>query len=334
MQTFRSFVVKKNESAVIADYQASTTENLSPGNVLIDVAYSSINYKDALATLENGGVIRNYPMIPGIDLSGTVLSSESAAIQAGSRVLVTGYGLGVTHTGGYSERARVPSDWVVPLPESLTLKDSMFIGTAGFTAALAISRLEKQGMRVQDQPNILITGATGGVGSLAISMLHMLGYTQITAISRKKAHYTAFLKKIGANRILTPDEIRPEKAKILDSQNFHYMIDTVGGEQLTPLIAQLHYGGSIALCGNAGGISLSTTVLPFILRGVSLLGIDSVLVPLHEKQALWQRIATDFFPFFAQAELEEIVPFDQLKTRFPTFLSGNSKGRKVVQIFS
>lgn len=329
MEKFSGFIVKRADENVVTNVEKLDLTDLSEGNVTIKVAYSSVNYKDSLATLQNGGVIRNYPMIPGIDLSGTVLSSEDDRFIIGQKVLVTGYGLGVTHTGGFAEIASVPADWIVPLPDELDLKDAMVFGTAGFTAALSVQALENQGLSQNKNAAILVTGASGGVGSLAIAMLKKLGYKNIIALSRKESAVDS-LKKIGANSVLLLNDFIPEKIKPLDKQTIDFAIDTVGGDVTSAILSQLRYGGSIAICGNAAGFKLSTTVLPFILRGTNVLGIDSVNVPMKQRLAIWHRLATDLN--VSSHELTNEITLQELPKTLNKLQSGTHIGRTIVKM--
>lgn len=326
MTNFKAFTVT-NENGFESGIETLTTEQLPQGEVTIQIAYSGVNYKDALATLEKGGVIRNYPMVPGIDASGVVLESESPDFTKGQEVIVTSYGFGVSHPGGYSEMQRVPAEWVVPLPQELSLKDAMIFGTAGFTAALAVQGIENAGALKESR--IAVTGASGGVGSIALAMLANLGYQNLTAISRKESA-NAWLTDIGATAIVSPNELIPEKLKPLAKQTFDYVIDTVGGQLAESLIPSIQYGGSMALCGNASGIKLQTTVLPFILRGINLLGIDSVNTPMDKRLAIWQRLATDLN--VADKIKVNSVAFDDLPEVFNALLAGEHEGRSVVKI--
>ncbi|MDA9472689.1 oxidoreductase [Enterococcus sp. 5H] len=329
MKQFSGFVINEiNEKTTTALEQLELTA-LSEGDVTIEIAYSSVNYKDSLAAKPNGGVIRQYPMIPGIDLSGTVLSSQSSHFAKGQKVLVTGYGLGVTHTGGFAEIARVPHEWVVPLPESLELKDAMIFGTAGFTAALSIQALENHSLSQNKDAAILVTGASGGVGSLTIAMLKQLGYTNIVALSRKESAIDT-LKKIGATHVILLDEFMPEKIKPLAKQTIDFVIDTVGGDVTAALLPQLRYGGSIAICGNAAGIQLNTSVLPFILRGTNLLGIDSVNVPMEQRLSIWQRLATDLN--VSDHELVNEISLSDLTQTLQQLQAGTHTGRTIIKM--
>ncbi|EOH98934.1 hypothetical protein UAY_02203 [Enterococcus moraviensis ATCC BAA-383] len=324
-----ALIINETNETITLSTEETPIETLDQGDVTIQVAYSSVNYKDSLAVKKNGGVIRSYPMIPGIDLSGTVLTSNDERFTEGQKVLVTGYGLGVTHMGGFAEIARVPGDWIVPLPDELNLKEAMVFGTAGFTAALSVQALEKNGLTQNKDATILVTGATGGVGSLAIAMLKKLGYKNILALSRKKSAIDS-LKKIGATDVLLLDEFMPEKIKPLSKQTIDFAIDTVGGDVTSALLSQLRYDGSIAICGNAAGINLNTTVLPFILRNATLLGIDSVNVPMKERLVIWQRLATDLnvTPY----ELTNEISLQELSETLNQLQAGTHIGRTIVKM--
>lgn len=325
MNTFKAFQVSNNPTFHTALIEQEKT-TLAANEVLVKVAYSDVNYKDALACSESGGVIRSYPMTPGIDLAGTVMESLDHRFQAGDSVLLTGYELGVTHPGGYSQYQKVPGDWLVPLPENMSLRQAMVLGTAGFTALLCVNSLINHGMQTTDK--IIVTGASGGVGSAAIAILHKLGYRSITALSRKK-EAIEWLKKLGATEVLSPNEFFPEKNKPLGKQQIDYAIDTVGGEQLMQILPILAYDGAAAICGNAGGIQLTTTVLPFILRNIQLIGVDSVNIP-HEKRApIWQQLAD---LSIAEDLLVNEITFDQLPEVIQQLLAGKHQGRTLVNV--
>ncbi|KAF1295599.1 NADPH:quinone reductase [Enterococcus sp. JM4C] len=328
MKPFQALLVKEVEEQIVAEIEQTTIEQLSQGNVLIEVAYSSVNYKDMLAVQKNAGVIREYPMIPGIDFSGTVVESDDEAISVGQKVLVTGFAVGMSHTGGFSEYARVPSEWVIPLPETLTLKEAMIFGTAGLTAALSIQALENNGLSVDNQPEILVTGATGGVGSLAVQILAKLGFTSITAMVRKE-NQVAVAQSLGAQNVVFASEFADQK-RPLNKQKFHYILDTVGGQVASDLIPFIHYGGSMSLCGNAGGIKLATTVLPFILRGVNLLGIDSVNISVEERTAVWEKLATSWN--VSQTTLFDEVTLAELPKTIEDLKAGQHLGRTIVKL--
>ncbi|GEL04717.1 YhdH/YhfP family quinone oxidoreductase [Rummeliibacillus stabekisii] len=327
MDTFKAIVVKEQKDQVIYGLEDVHMDALSEGEVLIKVAYSSINYKDMLAVQKNAGVIRNYPMIPGIDLSGTVVSSTDSRYTEGQKVLVTGFGTGVSYTGGFAEYARIPGDWIVPLPNNLTLKDAMVFGTAGFTASLSIMALEKKGLDVNKDARILVTGSTGGVGSVALQILSKIGYKNIAALVRKD-YQAEVAKSLGATEIVFAHELG-ELNKPLNKQNFDFVLDTVGGDIASVLIPQISYGGSMSMCGNAGGIKISSTVLPFILRGISLLGIDSVNVPIEDRPAVWERIANDWN--ISQTTLINEISLDEVPQTIEAIKNGQHVGRTIVK---
>lgn len=327
MEQFKALVVNKTESGTKLNYQTLTIDELPAGDVTIRVHYSSINYKDGLATIPNGGVIRNYPMVPGIDLAGTVIDSKNPKFKEGDEVLVTGYEIGVSHFGGYSEVARVPAEWVVPLPQGLTLKEAMVIGTAGFTAALSIHRLEENGIKRENGP-VLVTGATGGVGSSAVSMLKKIGYT-VTASSRKQSEHD-FLKEIGADEVISPDELTNPKNKVLLKQKWQAAVDPVAGEYLPIILASIQYGGSVAVSGLTAGNRFTSTVFPFILRGVNLLGIDSVYCPMETRIQIWTRLADEMKPNQLLDTIATEVSFDEIPVVTKKILAGELKGRNIV----
>ncbi len=326
---FKALVVREENGEVSHAIENISADMLSEGNVIIKVAYSSVNFKDMLAVQTKGGVINNYPMIPGIDLSGTVVSSGSDKFKEGQEVLVTGFQTGMTHTGGYSEYARVPAEWVVALPEGLSLHDAMVIGTAGFTAALSIMTLESKGMSPDKDQQILVTGASGGVGSVAIQLLKESGYKNIHALARDESEAEKLIS-IGATDVLLARDVLPEKPKVLDKQKFHYVLDVVGGEVASGLLPQIYYGGSMSMCGNAGGIKFNSTVMPFILRGVSILGVDSVNFPIEERDAIWKRFAGEWH-IMSQAIAKDVV-MEELSEVFKNIKAGTHTGRHILKI--
>lgn len=330
MKSFPAFVAKEENNKIVSTIQLIQKEDLPVGDVLIEVHYSGVNYKDALAAKLNSGVVRQYPLTLGIDLSGIIVESAVSEFEVGDPVIVTGYKLGVAHDGGYSQYARVPSEWVIPLPDGLTLKEAMIIGTAGFTAAQSICALETAGLRPKQGP-VLVTGSTGGLGSMAIAMLSRLGYS-IEAVSRKKAQSADYLQKLGAQTILSLEDIQLAKAKPLAKTRWSAIVDPVGGPQLASLLAQLHYNGAIALSGNAGGTHFETTVLPFILRGVKLIGIDSVECPSDLRKQLWQRLATDMKPNHLEDMVDQQINLANLPLAFSKILAGEMQGRTLVKI--
>ncbi len=328
-KTFRAFVVNKTEEHFSADFKELTDNELPAGEVLIRVAYSDVNYKDGLASIPEGKIVRNYPFVPGVDLSGVVVESSDPRFKEGDAVLATSYDLGVSHYGGYSEYARVKAEWVVPLLEGLSLKEAMALGTAGFTAALAIYQLEKNGLKPQNGP-VLVTGATGGVGSIGINILHKLGYT--VAASTGKTSEQAYLKELGASEFLSREETSAESKRPMDKERWAGSLDSVGGSTLAYLIRTTAYNGSIAAYGNTGGVNFSSTVFPFILRGINLLGIDSVHCPTELRHHLWQRLASDYKPDRLLDLISSEVPFEDLPQVLATILKGGVRGRTVVRI--
>jgi acrylyl-CoA reductase (NADPH) len=326
--TFRAFVVNKTNDGFTAGFQELTQADLPAGEVLVRVAYSSVNYKDGLASIPDGKIVRTYPFVPGIDLAGTVVESSDPNYKEGDEVLVTGYELGVSHYGGFSEYARVKSAWLVPLPKALTLKEAMTYGTAGFTAALSVHQLEHMGLKPANGP-VLITGATGGVGSIAIGILKRRGYTVVASTGKESEH--EYLRQLGADDIISRAVTSAESNRPLEKEQWAGSVDAVGGSTLAYLIRTTKTGGSIAACGNTGGPNFSTTVFPFILRGVSLLGIDSVNCPMPLRRELWEHLASDYRPA-ALASIGHEMPFDELPNALATILKGGMRGRAVISI--
>ncbi|MER2029913.1 MAG: YhdH/YhfP family quinone oxidoreductase [Solibacillus sp.] len=327
MDQFKAIIVKEEQDQVIYGLEDVNLDSLSDGEVLIKVSYSSINYKDMLAVQKNGGVIRNYPLIPGIDLSGTIVHSTDNRYTEGQKVIVTGFAMGMSHTGGFAEYARVSGDWIVPLPDNLSLKDAMVFGTAGFTAALSIMALEEKGMDVNKNPRILVTGSTGGVGSIAVQILSKIGYKNIAALVRKE-HQIDVAKSLGATDVIFANELG-ELNKPLNKQKFDFVVDTVGGEIASVIIPQISYGGSMSMCGNAGGIKLTSTVLPFILRGINLLGIDSVNVPIKNRGYIWDKIANEWN--IAQTSLISEISLEEVPQAIEAIKNGQHLGRTIIK---
>ncbi|MBX0356833.1 acryloyl-CoA reductase [Halobacillus sp. Nhm2S1] len=327
---FNALVVNKTEEDFSVNVESLTLEDLPEGDVTIQVHYSSVNYKDGLASIPNGKIVQSYPFVPGIDLAGTVVSSDDDRYQEGDEVVVTSYELGVSHYGGYSEYARVPGDWVVPLPENMTLKEAMAFGTAGFTAALSVHRLEESGIKPEDG-TILVTGATGGVGSMAVSMLAKRGY-HVTASTGKESEHE-YLKTLGAKEIISREEVTPEKIRPIGKQKWAGVVDPVGGKTLASVLSNTKYGGAVAVSGLTAGVEVPTTVFPFILRGVNLLGIDSVYCPKDLREKLWTRMATDLKPDDL-GEIEKEVSLKELPDTLSDILQGKVRGRTVVNILS
>jgi NADPH2:quinone reductase len=324
---FRAFRVFDDGGTISGRMVQLVVDDLSEGAVVIKAAYSSVNYKDALAATGAGKIMRRFPLVGGIDVSGTVVSSADARFKTGDQVLVTGYDLGVAHDGGYAEFVRVPADWVVPVPSGLTLSDVMAIGTAGVTAALSIVDLERNGLAPANGP-VIVTGATGGVGSTAVQMLAALGY-RVTALTGKDAEHD-YLRSLGAAEVLSRTTLHMG-TRPLEKTMWAGAVDPVGGETLAWLTRTMMYGGAIACSGLTGGTELHTTVLPFILRGTKLLGIDSVMCPMGARRDVWRRLATDMKPAALSTMAQEISMSD-LPNAFATLLRGAARGRFVVTL--
>jgi len=325
MQGFKALVVESGDPYT-ACIRRATLDELPQGDVLVQVAYSSLNYKDALAITGAGKVIRSFPMVPGIDLAGRVMESASPEYKPGDLVILTGWGVGERHWGGLAELARVRSEWLLPLPEGLTLQQAMGIGTAGFTAMLALMALEAHG--IDPSREVLVTGAAGGVGSLAVALLARRGYRVVAATGRTDE--AAYLKLLGAHEILDRS-VLSAPAKPLESERFGGAVDTVGGAVLAGVLPRMAYGSSVAACGNAGGARLETTVFPFILRGVNLLGIDSVMCPREKRLLAWQRLAQDLPRPLLEA-IVQTVSLEDVPKLAQAFLQGRVRGRLVVQL--
>ncbi len=329
MDSFRALRVHENtDGTVRAVLQALTLDDLSPGEVIIRSRYSSVNYKDALAATGNGRILRRFPLVAGVDVAGEVTASVDDRFREGDQVLVTGCGLGESHDGGFSEVVRVPADWVVPLPQGMTLFDAMMLGTAGFTAALAIDRMEQNGL-VPAQGPVVVTGASGGVGSVAIDLLSGRGY-EVMALSRK-LQATDYLQSLGAAEVLDA-KVAADSGKPLEAARWAGAIDNVGGAVLGWLTRSMLPWGSIASIGLAGGAELHTTVMPFILRGVSILGITSANCPMQRRLKIWQRLVTDLQPQHLASIVAGQVTLDDLPAVFETLLSGEHRGRYIVDL--
>jgi putative YhdH/YhfP family quinone oxidoreductase len=321
----RAFRIFNEEGRVSGRVVETTLDDLTPGEVVIKVAFSSVNYKDALAAT-TPRIIRSFPRVGGIDAAGTVVSSTDSRFKEGDHVIATSYEIGVGNDGGYAENMRVPADWVVPLPSGLTLRESMVFGTAGFTAALAIMRLEHNGLTPARGP-VAVTGATGGVGGVAIAALAALGYT-VTAITGKEDE-GEYLRQLGASEVLSRHSIQFTDRPI-ESGKWAAAVDAAGGDLLSWLVKTTTAWGGIASTGLTGGIDLKLTVIPFILRGVSLIGIDSVTCPMDIRQTTWQRLATDMKPGLSVAVQE--IGLEALPGAFATLAEGRARGRFVVRI--
>ena len=328
MKPFKAFRIHSEGGHVAARFEELTLDDLAPGEVVIRVACSDVNYKDALAATGAGRILRRYPLVGGIDLAGTVESSGDSRFKAGDAVLVTGCGLSETHDGGYAQFARVPAEWVIPMPAGLDAETAMSLGTAGFTAALAIHRMEQNGQTPAGGP-IVVTGATGGVGSLAIDMLAARGY-RVVAVSGK-ADAAEYLTALGAGEILDRRSL-DLGSRPLEAARFAGAIDNLGGEVLTWLTRTVDFWGNIASIGLAASPELKTTVMPFILRGVALLGINSSATRREWRLAVWQRIATDLKPRQLARIVTRTIDFAELPGVFPDYIAGRVTGRTLVRI--
>ncbi len=328
MEAFKAFRIHRRDKQIVAGFEQLTINELTQGEVVVRVTYSGINYKDALAATGKGRILRKYPLNGGIDFSGTVISSEDSRYRAGDPVLVCGAQLSEVYDGGYSQVARVPSDAIIPLPGSLSLRDAMAIGTAGYTAAIAVCRMEDNG-QVPERGPIVVTGATGGVGSLAIDMLSGIGY-EVLAFTGK-TEQEGYLKSIGASGLIDRNEIDMGN-KPLENAQWGGAVDNVGGDTLAWLTRTVLPWGNIASIGLAGGFKLETTVMPFILRGVSLLGINSVEMPLSVRARAWERLGADLKPRHLDIIAQRTIEFDELPDAFDDYVNGKIIGRTVVRI--
>lgn len=328
-ESFKALIVEetapRNFSRRISERRIDA---LPPGEVLIRVAYSSLNYKDALSATGNPGVTRNFPHTPGIDAAGTVAACNDGSFKPGETVLVTGYDLGMNTAGGFGQYIRVPSEWVVPLPDGLTLRESMVLGTAGFTAALSVLKLAANGIK-PDQGDILVTGASGGVGCIAVALLAKVGY-RVTAATGKMAE-TDLLTALGASEVIHRDELLKGAERPMLKERWAGTVDVVGGETLAAALKATRYGGTVTCCGLVGSAELQINVFPFILRGVSLLGIDSVQCPMAPRLEVWHKLATEWKLDRLEPLVQEIG-LEGLETAIHTMLKGEAKGRTVVTL--
>ena len=327
MEKFTAYRIFEDNGKARGRLVEMTLDELDAGAVVIRTAYSSVNYKDALAGTGAGKIVRRYPCVGGIDLSGTVVSSSDSRFKAGDEIICTSYDLAMAHDGGYARYARVPADWVVPLPAGMTLFDAMAIGTAGYTSALAVHLLEHNGMAPANG-KVVVNGATGGCASIAIDRLAGLGYA-VTAVTGKTSEH-AYLLKIGASEVVGRDALKLG-TRPLEKGVWAAAFDSVGGEQLSALTRSMQQHGLIASFGNAGGIELNTTVLPFILRGVRLIGVDSGYTPMDIRRRVWQRLATDLKPRHLK-DIVQTAKLEQLPVLFAAMLKQETKGRIVVVI--
>ena len=326
-ELFKALKIEKNDDQQTINLVEISENDLMEGNVVIDITHSTLNYKDGLAMTGASPIVRSFPMIPGIDFSGVVKSSEDSKFSPGDRVVMNGYGLSESHYGGYSERARVNSEHLLKLPENISNHQAMQIGTAGYTAMLCILGLEDFGIK-PDSGEILVTGASGGVGSVAVSLLSSLGFSVIASTGRLSE--TDYLKSLGASSVIDRNELS-EPSKPLGKERWIGAVDSVGSQTLSNVLAQTKYGGAVSACGLAQGMDLPSTVLPFILRGVSLIGIDSVMAPMSKREKAWDRLSKDLdmnklAQMVVETNLDDIQGFAQL------ILDGQVRGRVVVNI--
>jgi acrylyl-CoA reductase (NADPH) len=329
---FKAYLINQEDGKVVSRFVDMDEAQLDPGEVTIAVTHSSINYKDALAATGAGRIIRRFPCVGGVDLAGRVIASADPRFKAGDEVLATSYDIGVAHHGGYAEKARLPADWVVKLPAGLSRCDAMALGTAGFTAGLAVVRMEHEGLNPAKGP-VIVSGATGGVGSIAIEILAKRGY-HVVALTGKEAE-SDYLKGLGAKEVLLRQSLDLAKIKPLGKETWAGAVDNLGGDVLAWMASTMQVGGALASIGLAASFSLNTTVMPFILRGVSLLGIDSVNCPMAQRAAVWQRLATDMRPAHlapGPGGMIREIAFADLPAAFDDYIQGRAKGRVVVNI--
>lgn len=322
---FNALVLTQVEGKTQAHIQSLTTDDLPAGDVLIAVDYSSLNYKDGLAVTGTGKIIRDFPMVPGIDLAGSVLESNDARYKVGDQVIVTGWGVGERYWGGYAQQARVKADWLVSLPNGLSTQQAMIIGTAGLTAMLCVMALQDGGVQ-PDAGKVVVTGAAGGVGSIAVLLLAQLGYHVVAVTGRPDTH--AYLSSLGAKEFLTRDAML-QAARPLENQQWIGAVDVVGGSILSRVLAEMQYNGTVAACGLANSFKLDTTVMPFILRNVRLQGVDSVSCPFTRRQQAWQRLAAEL-PASAYTELSQVIALAAVPEAAQAIIEGKIQGRVLV----
>ena len=325
---FNALIVEKTEDGTHAEVRSVSYDDLPAGDVTVSVDYSTVNYKDGLCIGPGGGLVRTYPHVPGIDFSGTVETSDDPRYDVGDAVILTGWRVGEARWGGYAQKARVKADYLVPLPNGLTTRQAMAVGTAGFTSMLAIMALEDHGLKPGQGP-VLVTGAAGGVGSVATAILANLGYEVAAVTGRPETGN--YLKELGAVTIVDRSELNETTKRPLEAETWSGCVDAVGGAMLARVLGQIKYGGSVAAVGLAGGSSLPTTVIPFLLRGVNLLGIDSVMQPYEKRKRAWDRIATDL-PLAKLEAMASSATLSDLPALGRDILNGNVKGRVVVNV--
>ncbi|AQS35550.1 putative quinone oxidoreductase, YhdH/YhfP family [Shewanella psychrophila] len=325
---FKALVLTQEGKNTLANITQIQESDLPEGEVLVDVAYSSLNYKDGLAVTGKGRIIRNFPMVPGIDFAGVVSESADPRYKKGDEVILTGWGVGENHWGGMAEKARVKADWLVPMPQACNAKKSMMIGTAGLTAMLCVQALQDAKI-TPESGDILVAGASGGVGSVAVSLLARLGY-KVVASSGRVEQNSELLFSLGASEVIDRTELEQD-SRPLEKQRWAGIVDTVGNKVLASALAQMNYGGAAAICGLAGGFALPTTVMPFILRGVSLLGIDSVSCPLDKRQAAWERVI-ELLPESYYQQAAQTIELDEVAGYADKIVKGQVTGRVLVKV--
>lgn len=325
---FKALVLTQEGKATLANIEALTESALPEGEVLVDVSYSSLNYKDGLAITGTGRIIRNFPMVPGIDFSGVVSESADPRYKKGDEVILTGWGVGENHWGGMAGKARVKADWLVPMPVTCSAQQSMMIGTAGLTAMLCVQALQDAKI-TPESGEVLVTGASGGVGSVAVSLLARLGY-KVVASSGRVEQNSELLLSLGAVEVIDRSEFEQD-SRPLEKQRWAGIVDTVGNKVLATALAQMNYGGAAAICGLAGGFALPTTVMPFILRGVSLLGIDSVSCPFEKRKAAWERVI-ELLPDSYYQQAAQTVELEEVAAHADKIVKGQVTGRVLVKI--
>ena len=327
--TFKALVLHQVDDKFSAGFRDVSVDDLPEGDVTVAIDYSTINYKDGLVINGNvGRLVREFPHIPGIDFAGTVEESQSAAFKPGDKVVLTGWRVGEVRWGGLARKARVKADWLVPLPDGMTTRQAMAVGTAGFTSMLCVDALEAHGL-TPEKGEVLVTGGAGGVGSVAIAILAQRGYTVATSTGRRSEE--AFLKELGASEVIDRTDLSEADIRPLERERWAGCVDTVAGKTLSTVLAQMKYGGSVAACGLAGGNVLETTVLPFLLRGVNILGVDSVMQPAENRARIWQRIADDL-PLDKLDALTSTVGLDEVPELAKAILKGQIRGRTVVDV--
>ncbi|ASJ98274.1 acrylyl-CoA reductase (NADPH) [Shewanella marisflavi] len=325
---FKALVLTQLDKQTQADVKMLPESDLPEGEVLVDVSYSSLNYKDGLAITGLGKIIRQFPMVPGIDFAGVVSESADSRFEPGDEVILTGWGVGENHWGGMAEKARVKADWLVPMPNGCDGAKAMMIGTAGLTAMLCVQALQQAGV-TPEQGEVLVTGASGGVGSVAVTLLAQLGYKVVASSGRVEVNGD-WLKALGASEVIDRSELEQE-CRPLEKQRWAGVVDTVGNKVLASALAQMQYGGSAAICGLAGGFALPTTVMPFILRGVNLLGIDSVACPIDKRVKAWQQVL-ELLPDSYYQQACQTVSLEQLGEYADKIVKGKVTGRVLVKV--